>query len=94
MSSFDPSSDLPPSTLEELTTFCRVNPNWRVDLLPAKGDRKLTESDLGEIARHPDAVGIRVMGLDQTMFERFVSRYPGSFIAALDGPAKMPSDLG
>ena len=51
MSSFDPSSDLPPSTLEELTFFRSVNPDWRVDLLPPKGgDRKLTESDLEAIA--------------------------------------------
>lgn len=82
MSSFDPSSDLPPSTLEELTSFRSVNPDWRVDLLPPKGgDRKLTESDLEAIARHPDAVGIRVMGLDQPMFERFVSRYGRQFTA-------------
>jgi hypothetical protein len=58
-------------------------PPWRLQVLPETGGGggRMTERELDVIGERPDALAVRIGGLDQAIFERFVTRYGRQFLA-------------
>ncbi len=56
-------------------------PPWMVTVFPAAADGRLSEPDLAVIGEHPDALALRISGLDQAGFESVAARYGARFLA-------------
>jgi hypothetical protein len=56
-------------------------PPWMVRIRPKIRGGRLDQSDLAVIAERPDALALRVSGLDQAGLESLASRYGGQFLA-------------
>jgi hypothetical protein len=71
-----------PRTFRDLNPPYHPRPPWVLSLiLPEIGGGRFDESQLAVIAEHPNALALRISGLDQTTFERLVAGYGRQFLA-------------
>jgi hypothetical protein len=72
-----------PRCFRDVHPAYRGVPPWLLQVLPEAGGSggRMTERELDVIGERPDALAVRLGGLDQAVFERFVSRYGRQFLA-------------
>lgn len=71
-----------PRTFRDLHPPYHPQPPWVLNLiLPEIGGGRFDESQLAVIAEHPNALALRISGLDQVTFENMVTGYGAQFLA-------------